>query len=302
MPSDARRMSQRTLQSLALQYRRILGSSTSGHVAWQGGEPTLCGLEFFREAVCLFGPSVSHTLQTSGLLLTDEWVAWLAQEKWLVGISFDGPFHDQYRGPGTSARVRAAMRRLSKAGVPWNVLCVVTDEAARAPELVYRSLAGAGARCVQFMPAFGGKDAVDPRGYARFLRAIRRLWSPLEVSIVNFEQAELVRRGLGGDVSCLLQPTCGQYLVVEYDGSLYPCDHFVTSRWRLGSIHEKGLAVTWRTSRTLREFRALKPAPADACELCEILPLCHRGCPWYRGPFLGRDIHCEAHRVTFGVA
>lgn len=224
---------------------------------WHGGEPTLAGLDFYRKAVELQrrylppGWSCWNNLQTNGILLDDEWCSFLAETHFDVGLSIDGTrvVHDTYRkdrgGHGTYERVVAAVRRLQAHGIQPDLLCTVTSTTAEEPVAVYRALRDLDTGWIQFIPIVrrdkDGRvtpDSVTPEGYGDFLCAAFDEWARNDIGRLEIQQvAEMALVWSGGETNlCWMAPTCGRVLVVEQDGAVYSCDHFVTPENRIGYI------------------------------------------------------------------
>ncbi len=267
---------------------------------WHGGEPALAGLDFYRKAVELqkrYLPkdwTCWNNLQTNGTLLDDEWCAFLAEARFDVGISIDGPqwLHDAYRkdhqGRGTHDGVAAAIRRLQAHGVQPDLLCVVTSDAARDPLSVYRALRELNTGWIQFIPIVrrtpDGRvtpDSVTGEGYGRFLCRVFDEWIYHDLSRTNvqfFAEMSLVWAG-GNPNLCWMAPTCGRVLIVEHDGGVYACDHFVTAEHRIGGLESSSLGVLV-DSPVQRQFGNDKRdrLPAE-CRACSWLTVCNGGCP-----------------------
>jgi uncharacterized protein len=264
--------------------------------SWQGGEPTLAGLEFYRQAVALqarFGFSgqvVANSLQTNGVLIDDAWAEFLAEYRFLVGLSLDGPqdLHDAYRKRGDEGTFAEAMRAaevLRRHGVEFNILSVVTPLAtARAAEL-YRFFVQDGFTYLQFIPCVertpeGGLApyTVAPEEYGRFLSELFDAWlaDGRRASIRLFD-ALLERLITGESPLCVLGRRCDHYLVVEHSGDVYPCDFFVIRRWYLGNLLRTPLARLYGSEKHA-EFARLKGLLAPACLACEWSDLCCGGC------------------------
>jgi len=287
---------------------------------WQGGEPTLMGLDFYRHVVALQqqlghpGQVVGNSLQTNGLLLSDEWARFLARYRFLVGLSLDGPpeVHDFYRlglgGQPTQRQVVRAWRVLQQHRVEANILCMVTAHSAGRAAEVFAYLYDLGARFMQFIPCLdhhprtGGRRpyAVTPQAYGDFLCALFEAWRPhrQEVSIRLFD--DLASRLMGHEelVSCEFRPRCGDYLVVEHNGDLYACDFFVDREHFLGNLLERPLAEV-AGGEGFETFAAAKGQVGEQCQACEWLSFCQGGCQRHRG--LGHSCACEdtrAHATT----
>lgn len=300
--------------------------------AWQGGEPTLMGLDFFECAVALAESRrrphqrVQHTLQTNGTRLDDAWGAFLARHGWLVGISLDGPreLHDRSRhdkgGGGSFDAVLRGVEVLRRHGVAWNALVTVHAGNAHAPLEVYRFLRDeAGARFLQFIPIV---ERADPSGaqrgtalsersvggaaFGRFLLAIFTEWVRRDVGTV-FVQAfdDLLGKHLGvpGGV-CVHQPVCGDALALEHTGDVYACDHYVETDFRLGNLLDTPLAALVEDPRQ-RAFGLAKAATLTAqCRRCPVRALCHGGCPKDRVAIsgdgeAGQNHLCEGYLAFF---
>ncbi|HOS92226.1 MAG TPA: anaerobic sulfatase maturase [Armatimonadota bacterium] len=295
------RMSDEVLESVICQYMAIAGPLAS--FGWQGGEPTLMGLPFFERVVQLQhryglgGQKVSNGLQTNGVLIDDDWARFLAQWKFLVGLSLDGPaeIHDHYRrdhgGRATHARVLEALHHLQHARVDTNVLCMVTDASVTRARELFDYFYGLGIRWMQFIPCVethpdGGWESysLDVAEYGQFLCALFDLWyggmNLKRTYIRDFEEL-LINVTTGRPPSCVPSDHCGDYVVVEHNGDVYACDFHVTPEWRLGNLMETPL-LELVNSPTMERFAAAKRQWDRSCTTCPWLNLCHGGCPKYR--------------------
>jgi uncharacterized protein len=275
-------------------------------IAWQGGEPTLMGLDFFRRAMDLVeryrrpGQIISHTMQTNATLLTDEWCAFLAEHSYLVGISIDGPreLHDAYRvdkkGRPTFDRVLAGLKRLQAHGVEVNVLCTVNAANQHRPLDVYRFLRDdLDFRHIQLIPiverlyTVGGYGppvsarSVEPKAWGDFLVSIFDEWVVRDVGTVfvsHFDAALASWLGVQPSL-CIFNETCGNAVALEHNGDLYSCDHFVDPPYLLGNIGETHL-VELMASTSQREFGAAKRSSLPKqCTRCQVRFACHGECP-----------------------
>ena len=293
--------------------------------AFQGGEPTLAGLPFFRRFVELVngsaapGTRVSYSIQTNGSLLDAEWAAFLAENRFLVGLSLDGSreMHDLNRvdaeGKGTWGRTVKALRLLQKSGVEVNLLCVVTGQLARRPQQMYNSLKRLGVRYLQFIPCLDpignarGSAAYSLRAeeYGAFLCRLFDLWYEdwkrgEYVSVRLFD--DYVHILCGEPVSaCSASGRCGSYLVAESDGSLYPCDFYALDEWRLGDLRDGRSLKAIAECETARRFLAGSEERPNACRACRWFFLCRGGC---RRDWCERDGEtvngfCESFRRFF---
>ena len=276
-------------------------------LAWQGGEPTLMGLDFFRRARAAeegrvpAGMAVERTLQTNGVLLDDEWCAFLAENDYLVGLSIDGPreLHDAYRhdagGRPVFDRVVAAARCLQEHGAAFNVLCTVNAANAGHPLEVYRFFRdGLGGRFIQLIPivevetpAAGGRPgtvtarSVQPDDYGRFLSAIFDEWLRRDVGemFVQTFDGVLASYLRGTSSLCIFQPTCGEGVALEHNGDLYSCDHFVDPAFLLGNILETSVGDLVRSERQRAFGQAKQDILPAFCRACEYLFACNGECP-----------------------
>ncbi|MGD0882537.1 MAG: anaerobic sulfatase maturase [Acidimicrobiales bacterium] len=305
-PGDRFRMSDDVLAGYLGQY---IGSQPDGEVtvAWQGGEPTLMGVEFFRRAVGIAeevrrpGQQLQHTIQTNGTLLSDEWCQLLARHRFLVGISIDGPpdVHDRYRvdkrGGPTSDKVLRGLRLLQAHGVDVNVLCTVHAANQDRPLDVYRYFRDdLGITFIQLIPivervndtGFQEGDtvtdrSVDPVAWGDFLEAVFDEWVTRDVGTVFvqlFDAALASWCDLPSSL-CIFRETCGDALALEHNGDLYSCDHFVEPDHFLGNITTSTM-VELITSPQQRAFGQAKADTLPAyCRTCEVRFACNGECP-----------------------
>jgi uncharacterized protein len=290
--------------------------------SWQGGEPTLAGLEFYRAAVRLMqsygrgGQAVSNALQTNGLVIDADWCRFLRDYQFLVGLSIDGPadVHDRYRvfagGEGSHAQALRAMQRLKENNVPFNVLAVVTDASAAQARRIYSWFREQGVTHMQFIPCVESEDdgrpapfSVSAEAFGDFLCELFDAWLPEARSGVSERlfDALLQRELTGRSGMCVLDGACGEYLVVEHNGDAYPCDFFVEESRRLGNIAATPIETLMRRGR-MRQFRAARRLPAE-CADCAWKELCRGGCLKDRARFGGGfdrpTTLCLAYRRLF---
>jgi len=277
---------------------------------WQGGEPTLMGLEFFRKVAYWQrvygrpGSVVSNALQTNATLIGDAWAEHLARNNFLVGVSIDGPpdAHDTYRasvsGRGSLNDVVNGLKRLQKHGVECNVLTLVSQANVRRPRQVYHFLKDdlgipfhQYIECVEFddsgalMPF-----AISGAEWGDFLCAIYNEWLACDdtrrVSVRLFDSILTLLVDHYPN-ACVLARDCRQYLVVEHNGDVYPCDFFVRTDLKLGNIMEKSWAALLASER-YAEFGARKRQWSEKCSDCKYLEFCAGCCPKNR-PDQGSD-------------
>ncbi|HZF45991.1 MAG TPA: anaerobic sulfatase maturase [Sphingomonadaceae bacterium] len=319
-----RRMSDEVLDA---HIRNTIASTPPGHpvhFTWQGGEPTLLGIDFYRRAVALqklhgAGRQIENSFQTNGTLIDEEWAAFLAESRFLVGLSLDGPreIHDRYRryrsGAPTFDLVMTALERLQRHGVDYNVLACVDRHSAQHPLQVYRFLKRHGVKYIQFTPVVerlagprekalgldlsgpgvpeeGGDQtglapfSVRPEDWGRFLSVTFGEWSRRDVGeifVMNFEWTLAAMVGAPG-VVCVHQPTCGRAIVAEHDGTVYSCDHFVYPEYRLGNLVETSLAAMIDSTQQQEFGQAKADTLPGQCLRCPWLSLCWGGCPKHR--------------------
>lgn len=323
--TDSQRMTGEVLQRVVSSY---LGTSQPCYgFGWQGGEPTLMGVEFFRAVTRLQtehgrpGSVVVNAVQTNGTLITDEMAGLWAEYRFLVGVSVDGPrpLHDRYRrdeqGAPSHRSVMAGVERLRRAGVRHNAMVLVTDANVRQAAKVYDYLVAHGFDSQQYIPCVeygpGGEllpCAVDADAWGDFLCALFRRWYPRDVGRVSVRLFdELVARLGGGDGSqCTMAPACGGSVVVEHNGDVFPCDFQVRSDTRLGNIMDQDWDDIVGSARYLA-FRARKGEFHPSCGECEFLSLCGADCPKSRGSewrssSAERSVLCEGWKRFFTIA
>lgn len=319
------KMSEETLETLVK--KTLEESEDSCTFVFQGGEPTLAGLDFFRSLAAFQqqyrkkGQAVHNAIQTNGTLLTGEWVEFLAKHHFLTGISVDGnkKVHDDLRpdsqGKGTFQRVFQTVEMLKKAGVDYNILTVVTRQSARHIQQIYGQYRKYGWNYMQFIPCLDEYDAergssfysLKPEQYARFLKDLFDVWyqdirSGNYVYIRYFENLVGILMGVEPE-SCGLLGGCHAQLVVEADGSAYPCDFYVTDTYRMGNIQESDLAELLSCD-TAKRFEQESYPPHSDCISCRYGYLCRGGCRRdrdYRG-MIGKNYYCESLMEFFAYA
>jgi uncharacterized protein len=305
-PGDRFRMSDEVLDA----YIRQLLESQAGPeitVAWQGGEPTLMGVDFFRRALAKVeehrkpGQHVHHTIQTNGTLLTDEWCELFAEQDFLVGISIDGPpeLHDTYRvdkrGNPTFAKVRKGLELLRTHAVEFNVLCTVNAANQDHGRDVYRYFRDElGARYIQFIPiveldnetGFQEGDqvtgrSVNPDAWGRFMIEVFDEWVVTDVGNVYvqaFDAALASWMHLPASV-CVFAEACGNALALEHNGDLYSCDHFVEPKYLLGNIMETQLVELVASPKQRAFGDAKRDTLPRYCLECDVRFACNGECP-----------------------
>lgn len=319
----ARRMSMDTLERLVDTY--LFYSYPNSTFAFQGGEPTLAGLDFFTRLVELQkrygrnGQNVSNALQTNGVLLDDNWAQLFREYNWLLGVSLDGDesINDTYRfnkaGHGTYKQVMRAIETLQKRKVDFNILCVLSQANVEKGRELYKFYKSLGVDNIQYIPlaefnADGSRMpfTITPEQYGKFLVETFDAWWPdrRKVRIRFFDN---IAEALAGQKpgSCTMHETCDSYVVVEYNGDIYPCDFFVESGWKLGNVELDSWAEIARRTRRYN-FAQKKTLSHPECQICDYQSICHGGCPKFRhGPlkrFEDLDYFCSAYKQIYARA
>lgn len=301
---------------------QMMGNGEPATFSWQGGEPTLMGLEFFKEAIELQkkngtgGQSVTNTIQTNGLLLDEEWAKFFSRYNFLVGLSLDGPrdLHDANRtypnGEGSFEEVMQAAQILKEYEVPFNILTVLNSRTVKQPKRIVNFFLQNEFTHLQFIPAIetvaSGEDekmaafSPEPEEVGEFLDIAFQKWSeqfPPRFSVRYFDG--LVNLVLGNDPGiCKLNEYCNSYLVVEHNGDVYPCDFFVEEEWKLGNLIEQPLEEI-ENGEKYERFAKGKSEVSTQCRDCEYYDYCFGGCQRYRGLPGGpenRSYLCPAYR------
>ena len=310
--APARVMSDELLERFVQEY---IQAQTMSQVlfTWHGGEPLMRPLSFYRKAVALqekyaFGRQIDNTIQTNGTLLTDEWCEFFKEHNWLVGISIDGPqeFHDEYRRTASDKpswqKVMRGIRLLRKHGVEWNAMAVVNDFNAGYPLEFYHFFKEMGAKYIQFAPVVERMAAhsdgrhlatlvdqecpvadfsVSPAQWGDFLCAIFDEWVRHDVGQTYVEIFDCTLANWVGERPgiCVYAKECGHAGVMEFNGDVYSCDHFVFPEYKLGNIRDKTL-VEMLYGEQQRQFSCLKHASLPKqCKECEWEFACHGECP-----------------------
>lgn len=316
------RMSDAVLEAYVREY---IAATPSPSVTfdWQGGEPTLMGIDFFRRALAFQkkyhqGKEVRNTLQTNGTLIDDGWCDFLARNRFLVGLSMDGPdfVHDRYRvdrhGSPTCAAVLKAFNMMVKHGVEINILATINRESSRYPLEVYRFFRDEGVRFIQFVPIVernadateeinvslapppsltreGESTAttpwtVTPERYGHFFIRIFDEWKKTDIGrvfVMNFEWALSAWVGAGPGI-CYMAPRCGRSLILEHNGDIFSCDHFMYPAFRLGNILEDSMQDMVFSRRQIAFGASKETTLPKYCRECDFLFVCRGGCPKHR--------------------
>lgn len=295
--------------------------------SFQGGEPMLAGLPFFQRFVELVRQKnrrhvpIIYAIQTNGTLIDSQWARFLKENQFLVGLSVDGnkALHDENRidsnGKGTYTRTAAALRNLQNAQVDYNLLCVVTKGVAEHPQRVYQEMKKIGGRFLQFIPCLDPlgvqrgsmRYSLSPEAYGKFLCGLFDCWlfdweHGQYTSIRQFDDYVHLAIGMP-PASCACAGQCGGYLVIEGDGSAYPCDFYALDEWKLGSICETSIEALMRSERYQAFIEESRTRPSD-CQDCPYIALCRGGCrrDWLYDGAKNCNYYCEAYKQFFGYA
>ena len=275
--------------------------------AWQGGEPALMGLDFFRTAVALQqkyrrpGMTIQNAFQTNGTLLDDEWGAFFREHRFLIGLSLDGPadLHDAYRrdkgGQATFKQVMRGLEVLQRHQVDFNILTCVHAANAPQPRRVYDFLRSqVGAEFIQFIPIVERENetgfqegtrisrrSVSGPAYGRFLIEIFDEWVRNDIGQVYVQIFDVALAAWLGEPAglCVFDETCGLGLALEHNGDLYACDHFVEPRYRLGNLQDTPLVDLAFHPSQVAFGRAKKENLPRYCLECPVRFVCNGGCP-----------------------
>ena len=296
--------------------REYIEAQTMNQVlfTWHGGEPLLRSIDFYRKALSLQqkyagGRRIDNVIQTNGTLLTDEWCEFFAQKHWLVGISIDGPQpdHDHYRltaaGKPSWKKVMQGIKLLKKHGVEWNAMAVVNAYNANHPMEFYRFFKENGCQFLQFTPiverltrhedgrtlaSLADKDeislseaSVAPEQWGYFLCAIFDEWVRKDVGKIFVEIFDCTLAnwmGISPGI-CAYSKECGHAGVMEHNGDVYSCDHFVFPEYKLGNIRDHSL-IDMLYGEQQQEFSRLKHSSLPRqCKECDMEFACHGECP-----------------------
>lgn len=310
---------------------------------WQGGEPTMLGLDYFQRAVELQekyseGKRIENALQTNGTLLTDEFCNFLREKSFLVGLSIDGPreLHDHYRltasGKPSWNEVMGGVRLLKKHNVEFNTLSVVNDKTSEKPVEVYRFLKSIGSQFMQFIPIVerytsepGEEDvhlvhhqykgeaevtdwSVKPRQYGNFMIHIFDEWVRKDVGRYYVQLFDVTLANWMGESNpglCVFSETCGDAAVMEHNGDLYSCDHFVYHDYLLGNIKDNSLIDLMQQEIQARFGMEKRTTLPQYCIDCEYRFACHGECPKHRFRITpdgepGLNYLCDGYKMFFG--
>ena len=261
---------------------------------WHGGEPLLRPLSFYQRALELQqlyarGRQIDNCLQTNGTLLTDEWCEFLRENRFLVGISIDGPqiFHDAYRCHSFD-KVMRGIQLLQQHSVEWNAMATVNHLNAGFPVEFYRFFKDIGCQYLQFTPIVERESrgqitdfSVTPEQWGRFLCGIYDEWVKEDVGQIFVQLFDATLANWAGEPPgiCSMSPTCGRAAAMEANGDVYSCDHFVFPEYRLGNIRQQSLTAMLYGERQQQFGRNKSATLPRQCRECQFLFACHGECP-----------------------
>jgi uncharacterized protein len=339
---DSWRMGDEELEAYVRQYIEAQDIPMA-NFAWQGGEPTLLGVDFFRKAVELQRQyagkkQITNAFQTNAILLDDEWGEFLAEENFLVGVSIDGPedIHNRYRvtrgGDPTWDKVMAGIEVLKKSRVEFNTLTVLHKHNADHPKELYEFLTReVGSHFLQFIPivervadnlpahflqlvgpefregATVAEWSVGSEQYGRFLNGVFDQWVQKDIGQYFIQIFDTTLAGwMGQDPGlCIFSETCGDAMIVEHDGDVYSCDHFVYPDYKLGNIADTSIREMAESPEQRKFGTDKRDALPDYCRNCEFRFACNGGCPKQR--FIktpegeeGLNYLCKGYKTFFG--
>lgn len=295
------RMSDEILELMIKSYMSI-DQNKQYAFGWQGGEPTLMGLDFFKKVVEMQikyappGSSVSNGLQTNGTMITEEMAKFFGEYKFLLGVSLDGPeyLHDYYRKTigqkPTHALVLRGIERLKQHGVEFNILTLINNQTVKKAKEIYHYHRDNGFFFHQYIPCveFDTDGSLRPysitgNDWGLFLTELFNEWVKQDVNKVSIRLFDSIMEYLvyGRYNVCYMQDNCVQYFVVEHDGGVYPCDFFVQDNLLLGNVNNN----SWEellNSHTYHAFGNQKSNWNEECNLCPFLSFCHGDCQKFR--------------------
>ena len=296
----------------------------SANFAFQGGEPTMAGIEFFEKFHKLVEKYntkkiiVNFSLQTNGTLLNKKWLELFKKHNYLIGLSLDGnkEMHDTFRidakGEGTFSRVLKAAKMMKKADVEFNILCVVNKLIAQNGKLVYNFFRNNGFRYYQFIPCLDSLSCSEEKDYTltaedygKFLDETFNLWyedimSDKRISVRHFDNYTKIILGEEPE-ACDMVGHCNMNAVLESDGSMYPCDFYVLDEFKVGNINESTFEELFKSEAEMRFLRTSLVVD-EKCKVCRYFKICRGGCRRHKeltaeGNYENR--FCESYKYFF---
>lgn len=302
---------------------------------WHGGEPLVMGLDFYRKAVDFqkkyaAGKKVFNSIQTNGVLVDAAWAKFFRENNFLVGLSLDGPahIHNRYRldkgGKPTFDSVMRGLEILKGEGVEFNTLTTVNRCSESHGKEVYEFLKATGSRFMQFLPvaefvrirgkkarpvivepgADGAQSAfwsVSAKGFGEFMCDVFDVWVKADVGKYYVQLFDSTLSAWCGqrEAVCTLGRTCSGNAVIEHNGDLYVCDHFVYPRYRLGNVLTTPIRELMNSVKVLRFAYGKYSSLPKRCTRCPYLPACNGECPQHRDAQTGVNVLCDGYRLFF---
>ncbi|USD43242.1 anaerobic sulfatase maturase [Vibrio sp. SCSIO 43135] len=306
--------------------------------AWQGGEPTLAGLDFFERAVNYQkkysnGKKITNSFQTNAISINSKWAEFFHKNNFLLGVSIDGisDVHDRYRisinGNPTFEKVKSSIELLIKHNVEFNTLTVVNDKNWHRGKETYQALKSMGVEHMQFIPIVevdqnrtgcnGANQSihdinemasfsVPPHGFGVFLSDVFEQWVREDIGKIYVQTFEsILSTWIGhGATICHHLNECGASLVLEHNGDLYSCDHYVYPSHKLGNIHDTSIEKLVSSKKQTQFGKAKYKKVSESCRRCEYYSLCNSGCPKHRiikssGEKYKENYLCESYKLIF---
>jgi len=298
---------------------------------FQGGEPTLAGLDFFKALITfekkhnINNVKITHALQTNGLCIDESWAAFFKENDFLLGISIDAGkhIHDNLRldmnGEGTHLKCLKATKHLSDAGAQFNILSVITKQLALYPEKVYKFYSRENFRYIQFIPCIDGWAAAEstreyslqPRLYGKFLCKIFDLWYEdyIRGKFMSIRMFDNYINMLAGHPpeNCAMRGSCTAYPLIEADGSVYPCDFYALDEYLLGNIKDYSFSELL-SNKAAKDFVDSSLVIHSKCAKCRYFSICRGGCRRDRDSGINKDNplklnrFCESYKIFFDYA
>ena len=334
------KMSYDTLENYVKQYIQSQNVPVVNFV-WQGGEPTLLGIDFFEKVIEFQNryagkKSISNSFQTNGTLITDDWCRFFRKHNFLIGVSVDGPkhLHDPYRPTNrntpTFDDVMRGIKLLKEHRVEFNTLTVVNKYNAQHPLEVYNFLKDIGSQYLQFIPiverrsdklpedglelvspTYKGKAqvtewSVEPLQFGRFLCSVFDEWVRKDVGKTYVQIFDVTLANWIGEMPglCVFDETCGQAIVMEHNGDLYSCDHFVYPEYHIGNINDGPVQQIINSEKQQKFGRDKLDKLPGFCMECEYRFACHGECPKHRFEYTpdgepGLNYLCKSYKMFF---
>ena len=291
-------MNEDTARTIIQKAYEAVASNGIIQFTFQGGEPTLAGLNFYEkwmqmeQEICSDTVQIYHSIQTNGLILDEKWAQFLKKYHFLVGLSLDGPaeFHDAYRITAqhqpSFARVLETLKLLNLYQVDVNLVSVITKKSVQSPVQIYETLKNLGNHPLQFIACLDSLDgqtenSLSADEYGHFLCQLFDCWlndfkQGVYVSVRLFDDVLRMLMGMPA-TNCANRGLCGGYLTIEADGSLYPCDFYVLDDYRIGNIHELSVTQAFQHD-TYQNFIRQSAIRPQHCKDCTFLRICKGGC------------------------